>query len=291
MWKESYKIGVETIDEQHFQLFQMVEQLLVTLEKEQMPQNKQAYFEAISFMKEYVMKHFKEEEQYQESIFYKDIEKHKQEHRNFAKTILEYEKRLLQAEYDKKEVKNFVGTLTAWLIYHVKNVDQKMVNKKSNLLENEADFSFMNCFYYTIKDVFCKMANVNPNNMNKNDIWNPYISGDIFIEIPLSGNIENSIIFAFSKQLACKLIENMTFVQVEEMDEFVLSALSEVSNIVSGNVLTEFSKRKINCNMKPPIVISTDITPKNLNVAVGAIEIDTEMGILQIALKSEMFIL
>lgn len=287
MWKESYKIGVELIDKQHFELFQMVEQLLSTIEKEETKQNKQEYINAISFMKDYVMKHFKDEEEYQESIHYKDIENHKQAHRIFTKTVLEYEKKFIETNYDKKEIKNFAGMLTTWLIYHVTDADQKIADKKNNSLETKTDFSFMNCFYDVVKDVFFKMGNVNPDNINKNDILNHYINGDIFIEMSLIGDIENSILFAFSEELAYELIKRMIFIEVKELDEFVISAISEMSNIVTGNVLTELSRRNINCNMKPPFVIKE----KKLNTAIGGITIDTGIGNLQIAMKNEMFLL
>lgn len=287
MWKESYKIGIELIDNQHFELFQMVEKLLCTIEKEETKENKQEYIEAISFMKDYVMKHFKDEEEYQESIHYKDIQNHKRAHRIFTQTILEYQKKFNETNYDKKEVKNFAGVLTTWLIYHVTDADQKIVDPKNSSLESKTEFSFMNCFYDVVKDVFFKMANVNSDNINKTDIWNHYISGDIFIEMSLLGDIKNSILFAFSEELAYNLIKHMVFVEVKELDEFVISALSEISNIITGNVLTQLSERNINCNMKTPFVIKE----KRLNTAIGGIAIDTGIGKLQIAMKNEMFLL
>lgn len=64
-------------------------------------------------MKDYVIYHFRDEEAYQASIHYSDIEAHKQEHRQFTQAVLDYEKRLKENGFEEKTMKDPAGTLTA----------------------------------------------------------------------------------------------------------------------------------------------------------------------------------
>ena len=59
MWKESYKIGIKTIDDQHQALFLMVADLLRAIEG---GADAQAFAEGIKFLKDYVVVHFRDEE-------------------------------------------------------------------------------------------------------------------------------------------------------------------------------------------------------------------------------------
>ena len=119
MWKESYRLGVPEIDEQHYALFQTADRLFRTIRGDYAVCRREAYAEIIGFMKEYVVRHFADEEMYQASIGYAGLEAHRKEHRAFTKKVADYEKRFLAEDYSAESVKDFAGTLAAWLIYHV----------------------------------------------------------------------------------------------------------------------------------------------------------------------------
>ena len=127
IWKDSYQLGVELIDQQHKELFQMVDDLITNLENSKEWQPKQKYIVSLAFMKRYVANHFQAEEEYQASIGYSGLAEHKKEHDKFTKTILEYEEKLHKTNYDLHLVKEFSGVLVAWLIYHVMEKDQQIV--------------------------------------------------------------------------------------------------------------------------------------------------------------------
>lgn len=67
MWKESYRLGVDRIDEQHIELFRMTEELIRAIERRA---STEAYQKALGFLKDYVIYHFADEEQYQAPIGY-----------------------------------------------------------------------------------------------------------------------------------------------------------------------------------------------------------------------------
>lgn len=98
MWKESYGIGVEIIDSQHKQLFEMVENLMRIVNKQQ-EEVKSESIKAVAFLKDYVVRHFADEEEYQISLNYEGYEKHKRIHEGFIETVLDFERRMLQTDF------------------------------------------------------------------------------------------------------------------------------------------------------------------------------------------------
>lgn len=250
MWKECYRIGIEGIDRQHMELFHMVEGLLGAIESRA---GKEEFRQAIEFMKNYVVSHFKDEEAYQASIHYSGMEAHKKMHREFTDAVLEYEKMLIRSDYDIRTVKELAGTLMAWLIYHVADADQKIANGEGTAPDN-GQGSYLKCFSANALDVLEKMAGLDPAGMAEAESGGGGMKGDAFVKIGLLGDIEGQVVFGFSEELAFKLIEIMAFSEPEQMDEFVCSALAEIANIASGNTATELSGRGILLDITPPTV-------------------------------------
>ena len=119
IWKDTYRLGVEPMDKQHFLLFQMVEKLLHSFRLKQTLKQKNEHIASFKFMKNYIDKHFSAEEAYMESIQYSDLSNHRAEHQNFCRMIAYYEKLFQETDYSIKSVKEFAGLLVSWLTYHV----------------------------------------------------------------------------------------------------------------------------------------------------------------------------
>ena len=282
MWKESYKIGVDLIDEQHIELFKMVESLLKTFETDKNWDNKEKYIDAITFMKNYVVKHFHEEELYQASIHYSDIENHKKEHRAFTKTVLDYEKKFIAANYDVKLVKEFAGTLVSWLIYHVAETDQRIVNGVQKA--DDASKSHLDCFSAGAAQVFEKMFEMKELDIQQNALPGNIISGDIYSKIEFVGDFKCEAVYAFPKKLAFELMKIMTFMDTNEINEIVCSAMAEVSNIISGNAATSLLNQNITSDILPPVVTVGTYESNGKNPQV--VSVHTDMGTMEIIVLS-----
>ena len=127
MWKEKYKVGVPVIDEQHQELFGRVSNFLQTVKsKGDWAEKLIAVKETMSFMQEYVVSHFHDEEVYQEQINYPDIQDHKEAHRKFKQAVSDYATRMETEGYTEDLVQEFGGKLMTWLIMHVAVMDQKI---------------------------------------------------------------------------------------------------------------------------------------------------------------------
>ena len=275
MWKESYRIGIDLIDRQHEELFRATDTLVRAIEANA---DKQTFRQTITFLKDYTVRHFHDEEAYQASIHYSGMEDHKKAHRKFTGIILDYERRLVESDFDIRIVKDLAGTLTAWLIYHVADADQRIAKGDTGAGLTLAQ-SFLNIFSDSALDVMEKMAGFSANDIEEQFVSNKRVQGDIFVEIGLIGRI----IFGFSKELAFKLIEIMTFVEPAEIDELVCSALAELSNITCGNAATALTEHGKVCDIKTPVVTAEPpcglIDGMVLQTNVGGLEIVVQMEV------------
>lgn len=271
MWKDSYRIGVDRIDEQHIELFRMTEELVTAVKN---GATVETYQKILAFLKDYVIYHFRDEEAYQASIGYSGLEAHREEHRQFTQTVLNYEKRLTESSFDVKIIKDLAGTVTAWLIYHVVDTDQKIVSGGKDV-EGQTEFDkFVDLFSHSALDVMETMAGLHQDGAQMQTTAQNQPEGDIFVTIELVGDVKGQAIFGYSKELALNLLQSMTGMELTEMDELVQSALCELTNITCGNAASALVKRGLVCDIKPPVV-SQDV-PKDMHG--NAVHIDTDAG-------------
>lgn len=275
MWKDTYRIGIDRIDQQHMELFRMTEELVNAVKE---GATVEVYQKILGFLKDYVIYHFRDEEAYQASIHYSGIEAHKKEHRQFTKTVLQYEERLMANGFDGKTMKDLAGTVTAWLIYHVVDTDQKMVTGEAPAGEEKQFDQYADLFAHSALDTMETMAGLDQGSAQL-EVVSPYQpQGDVFVAIQLVDDLNGKVVFGFSKELALHLLESMTGMELTEVDELVQSALCELTNISCGNAATALTKRGLQCDIKPP-VISSEFPGENKG---SSIRVDTAFGPMEI---------
>lgn len=278
MWKESYRIGVEAIDKQHMALFQMVDGLLKDMKN---GVDKEKLKKAVDFLKKYVVVHFRDEEAYQQSIHYSGFEKHKILHRDFTNAVLDFERKLVETGYSLSVLKELAGTLTAWLIYHVADADQQIVAGETKYTDEHLK-SYARSFTLSISEVLSKMAGLDRSKMTGDNIPEIGTDDSVFVEIGLIGDKKGEAVFGFSKELALNLVKNMTFMDVDQIDELVCSALAEISNISSGNAATYITRNGLECDIKTPVI---HVGKSDLFQNLGGIRIQSDIGTLDVAVR------
>jgi len=77
---------------------------------------------------------------------------------------------------------------------------------------------------------------------------------DLDICIGITGDLEGEVIYHFPSETSLNIVKILSGMEFDSIDEFVTSAISEIANIISGNVLTELSKEETNCDLLPPEV-------------------------------------
>ena len=126
-WQESFRIGVDHIDEQHITLFAKTQELMDEVCRIG-PDKKQKCISMILFLKDYAVKHFTDEEAYMESVGCPELAEHRQLHCQFVKTVLQHEKKMTESDFDDADINDFTGVLISWLLYHIADSDQRIVS-------------------------------------------------------------------------------------------------------------------------------------------------------------------
>lgn len=247
MWKESYRIGVDIVDQQHKELFEMVESLIKIVNggKENV---REESMRAVAFLKDYTVKHFSDEEAYQRSVNYVGYAQHKTVHEDFIQTVLDFERKMTETDFAENTVKQFAGILTTWLIYHVCGEDRKFT-AAAETLPLVYTPTYQEGFAESMKNVFVTLTGTQVANVSAGL---PQAAEDLRINVGLIGSQEGDATFVFPKETAFEIFKVMTFMEPEGIDDIMISALCEVSNIVSGNAASVLAAGGNACDITTP---------------------------------------
>ena len=91
----------------------------------------------------------------------------------------------------------------------------------------------------------------------------PYSIDAVSITVGIMGQIKGNVVFTMKSDVACFIASKMMFgMPLLELDDMSKSAVSEVGNMISGNVATLFSVKGILVDITPPSC-QIDATPEN----------------------------
>lgn len=283
IWKDSYRLGVDVIDEQHMALFEATDRLMDAIVSEA---DSQEFYKVIEFLKDYVVNHFQAEEAYMASIHYSGLEEHKKTHQAFTNTVLRYEKDLIDCDFAIQKVKDLAGILVTWLIYHVARDDQKYAHREQAAEQTSVRSEYIEVFADCAAEVMNATAEVKVNSLSAitGEQTEEEAHRDIWVNIRVIGDLQMCIKLCFSKELSFYLLKAMTFMEPVEIDEMVISASSEITNITCGHATAAISGGGKNCDITTPeaSLEAQDIT------GMQGIRLETTAGNLEIfALESE----
>ena len=126
--KEEYKLGVELIDEQHAKLFELGESAFKLLKDSYIVDKYNKIIEVIQELSKYAATHFKDEEDYMESINYRKLFTQKIEHAEFIKKISELDLSKIDENHDEA-IMDILSFLAKWLTEHIIEKDLLIVEK------------------------------------------------------------------------------------------------------------------------------------------------------------------
>jgi hemerythrin len=115
-WQTAYMVGVKEVDQQHKQLFEMINSLQDAYESNQQKADIQKILEK---MGDYLSTHFTCEEQYLKD--HPRFEEHRKEHWKFVNQTMKF-----THEYDSNDAVfeySVIDFLKRWLLNHVLNTD------------------------------------------------------------------------------------------------------------------------------------------------------------------------
>lgn len=86
-----------------------------------------------------------------------------------------------------------------------------------------------------------------------------YPTGNVDIAIRVIGDLEGKVVYHFPKETSLEMVKIMSGgMEFNEVDEFVTSAMGEIANIISGNVMSALSTQDIACDILPPEFIAPE---------------------------------
>jgi len=119
-WNESMSVKINSIDEQHKKLFEMINDFYNNISKRS---NDELILKLVSGMKNYTVMHFSTEERYMKQYKYPSYELHKKEHEDFIAKVNALEEKLKKGTIIVSfEITNF---LKDWIKHHIQNTDKQ----------------------------------------------------------------------------------------------------------------------------------------------------------------------
>ncbi|MCL2048999.1 MAG: chemotaxis protein CheX [Defluviitaleaceae bacterium] len=115
------------------------------------------------------------------------------------------------------------------------------------------DVSYVNAIVQGAQRVFKSVCNETPSLGKVSVKTHPYTVSPVSVSIGLIGAFEGEIVYNMDESAGCFFASRLMMgMPVDALDDMAKSALSELANIISGNVATVFSGKKILIDIKPP---------------------------------------
>lgn len=122
-FQEEYLTGIEHIDEEHRELVRMLGEIHHMIAHDDKEGQREQVLDRLDTLQAYVETHFRDEEEYMESIHYDGLEVHKLAHDAFS-TRMELMHLEGFAAADEDELACFVEFLTEWIATHIMQMDR-----------------------------------------------------------------------------------------------------------------------------------------------------------------------
>ncbi len=120
-WDEDLDVGVEAMNNQHKKLIALMEEVY---QKNAAKVGKEGVLQATQTLIDYVIKHFRDEEAYMESINFPGLEAHKQIHRNLLADLNDLARQFVASD-DTELSEEFMAFLSLWINTHILAIDNK----------------------------------------------------------------------------------------------------------------------------------------------------------------------
>jgi len=78
------------------------------------------------------------------------------------------------------------------------------------------------------------------------------------ISIGVTGDLVGEVVYRFPRTTSLRMVSIMSGMEIDTVDEFVTSAIGEIANIISGNVVTLLSGESLRCDILPPVQKKAD---------------------------------
>lgn len=135
---------------------------------------------------------------------------------------------------------------------------------------------YVNPFYSATIEVFKMMLDLETSRGTNQggNATGPWVN----IAIEVTGDLRGKILYQFPQSMTLEMVKIMSGLEMDALDGFVTSALAEVSNIISGNAMSNLFKNNYQCDISTPQIVTgapEEILGKR---QVLTIPLETEIG-------------
>lgn len=283
LWKETYRIGNKEIDEQHYQLFSKIENLLVIAKSGDIENKKKECRDLIEFLVDYTKFHFDTEEKIQRDMQYVGYAQHAWIHQGFIKTIQEYKEKMEQ-DFSLNILKSFAGTLLTWLAQHVCGCDRKIMSN-TPLEEQGALAGTAENIDLIVSKLLEDICGLKVKNV-KSCLYKGFVEGKVFVRRVVTGESEYVFLYGLSEQLAREIYFTISSLQIEDienLDEVESSALVEITSIMTTYITGVLSDEPAANFSYQNEVLTKKYTDGTYNLSGGVvISIETDHGEMEV---------
>lgn len=124
-WKDDLSIGVPAIDHQHKMLCDAIDRLLDACKG---GKGREEIISTMSFLEQYTVRHFHDEEILHQQVGYTKIAEHKALHDEFIVEVKKLKQELIKDGATIVNVGKVNTLVIAWLFNHIKKVDSELAN-------------------------------------------------------------------------------------------------------------------------------------------------------------------
>ena len=114
-----------------------------------------------------------------------------------------------------------------------------------------------------------------------------FTSQQITIIVGVNGQIEGTVLYGMPDRTAQQIASAMMGSEVNELDKMVLSTVSELGNIITGNAVTILSQNGYDVDITPPSVVKGTNIEVSTTVPALVVPISTSVGDVEINVALE----
>lgn len=148
---------------------------------------------------------------------------------------------------------------------------------------------YINPFVTASFDILKAVGNYNPVKGKLVLKNKPVPSYGVSVIVGVIGEVKGQVIYSLSEETAKNIASAMMMgMPVDAFDEMAKSAISELSNMITGNASTALASQGLEIDISPP----TLVTGNNVMITTGTVQtivvpVETEAGIFEINIALE----
>lgn len=145
---------------------------------------------------------------------------------------------------------------------------------------------YINPFFQATNDVFSVMLSLQTKRGDLRAIEELVPVHKANVVIGVTGDMRGSLLYSFPEKMALEMVKIMSGMEMNKLDAFVTSALSEVANMISGNAVTYLAQNKLSCDISPPqVIVGSGGAMSMATEKAIVLPLQTDMGTFEISIS------